>query len=140
MGTKEYPEATPPSGKISDSLATYSATPSTKSWKPALSPHRIGGLDASDEVWQFAREQQLLPHLEASIRLARETLHDMRKLELTFEPDPEIPSLHGIGIHAKMGITDLEVWERQYRAFDKEFDRAVPKELQIKICLHLESA
>lgn len=141
MGTKNYPEATPPeSGKISDAVATYTATPSTKSWKPAATTHRIGGLEASDEVWQFVREHQLISPLETSIRLARETLHDMRKLELSFQPDPEVPSLHGIGIHAKMGTTDLEVWERQYRAFDKKFDREVPKDLQIKICLFLESA
>jgi hypothetical protein len=139
MGPKEYPEATPPpSGKISDSLATYTATPSTKSWKPAAATPRIAGLEASNEVWEFAREHQLIPHLETSIRLARETLHDTRRLELSFQPDPEIPGLHGIGIHAKMGTTDLEVWERQYRAFEKKFDREAPKYLQIKISLFLE--
>ncbi len=139
MGPKEYPEATPPeSGKISDSVATYTATPATKSWKPAAATHRIGGLEASDEVWQFAREHQLIPSLETSIRLARETLHDMRNLELSFQPDPEIPSLHGIGIHAKMGTTDLEVWERQYRSFQRRFLKEIPPDSDGKISLFLE--
>lgn len=141
MGTKNYSETPrPESEKISDTPATYTAMPYTKSWKPAAAAHRIGGLEANDEVWQFAQAHGLIPHLETSIRLARETLHDQRGLYLTFNPDPEIPSLHGLGIHAKMGTTDLEAWERQYRAFDKRFDKEVPDEVQIKISLLLEGA
>ncbi len=138
MGTKNYPEAAPESAKVSESMATYSTTAPTKHWKPAAPAHRIGGLEASDEVWQFAQEHQLVPHLETSIRLARETLYDLRGLELTFDPDPEIPSLHGIGIHAKMGTTDLEEWERQYRNFQRRFLKEIPPDFDSKICLFLE--
>lgn len=141
MSTKQYPESTPPKpDKVAEPLATYYTVPRAQSYKPALPVQRIAGLEASDEVWQFAREQRLVPHLETSIRLARETLLDMRSLYLTFDPDPEIPSLHGIGIHAKMGTTDLDKWERQYRAFDQRFDQEVPNDFQIKICLFLEEA
>ncbi len=140
MDPKEYPQATPPeSGKISESFATYTTAP-TKTWKPPTAAYRLGGLEASDEVWQFAQQHQLVPHLETSIRLARETLHDLRGLELTFQPDPEIPSLHGIGIHAKMRTTDLEAWERQYRSFQRRFLAEVPRDYHIKFSLFLECA
>ncbi len=135
MGTKEYPEATPPeSGKISDSVATYTATPSTKSWKPAAATHRIGGLEASDEVWQFAREHQLIPHLETSIRLARETFRDRRGIRLSFDSDPEIPSLDGIGIRVK-AKGSLEDLLQQDRAFQERFLNEIPRDYHGKICL-----
>ncbi len=138
MDTKEYPEAKPPeSEKISDSLATYTATPSTKSWKPAVLPHRIGGLEASDEVWLFAQKHELLSPLEQTIRITRESFHDLGSLRLTFDPDLEIPSLDGIGIRAKLGSEDLEEWERQYRVFQERFLREVPRDSQDKICLLL---
>lgn len=139
MSVKNYPEYTPPqTDKVAEPLATYYATPRPQSYKPALPVHRIGGLEASDEVWEFAQKHQLAPHVETSIRLARETLLDMRSLYLTFDPDPEIPSLHGIGIHARMGTTDLEKWEKQYRSFQRRFLREIPPDIDSKICLFLE--
>ncbi len=137
MGPKEYPESTPPpSGKISEPSGTYTATPSAKSWKPAATMHRIGGLEASDEVWQFAREHQLIPPLETSIRLARETFKGLRSIRLKFEPDPEIPSLDGIGIRvrAKGSLEDLV---QQDRAFQDRFLKEIPREHHSKICLFL---
>ena len=140
MGTKEYAEATPSSSsKVSDSLATYTATPSTKSWKHSIPPHRIGGLEASDEVWQFAQKHQLIIPLEQTIRITRESFHDLGSLRLTFDPDPEIPNLDGIGVRAKLKSEDLEEWERQYRVFQERFLREVPHDSQDKICLFLGS-
>jgi hypothetical protein len=140
MSSKKYPEHKPdpavPSKVAETAVATYTVSPAAKR-KPVAKGRRIAGLEASDEVWEFAQKHQLVPHLETAVRIARESLDNPRALSLTFEPDPEIPSLHGIGINAKISSRNLDDWERQYQAFDQRFAQEVPREFHLKICLLL---
>ncbi len=138
MNEKIYPEATPPqTDKVAEPLAAYYTTPRAKSYKPVLPVHRIAGLEASDAVWQFAQQHRLIPHLETSIRLARETFRDLRGLRLSFDPDPEIPSLDGIGIRVTVRGT-VESLFQQERSFDQKFLQELPADSRGKICLFVE--
>lgn len=142
MSSKKYPETKPDSArpsKVAESVAGYTVSPAVTKRKSLAKHHRIAGLEASDEVWKFAQKHQLVPHLETAVRIARKSLDNPRALYLTFEPDPEIPSLHGIGINAKIEGT-LEDWNRQYLAFQKRFLKEIPPEVHSKICLFLGSA
>jgi hypothetical protein len=143
MSSKKYPEPKPHSSrqsKVAESVAAYTASPAAAKRKSSAKKRRIAGLEASDEVWEFAQKHRLVPHLETAIRLAKESVDNPRSLYLTFEPDPEIPSLHGIGINARVSSRNLDDWERQYRAFQQRFLQELPKEAQHRICLFLWGA
>ena len=142
MSSKKYPEPKPDSArpsKVAESVAGYTVSPAATKRKSATKIRRIAGLEASDEVWEFAQKHQLVPHLETAVRLAKESFRDVRNIYLTFEPDPEIPSLHGIAINANVGGT-LEDREHHYQIFDQRFAQEVPREFHLKICLLLRSA
>jgi hypothetical protein len=142
MKSKKYPESKPAAveqSKVAEPVASYT-TASASALKPITRSRRIAGLEASDEVWNFAQKHQLVPHLEKAVRLAKETLDNPQAVYLTYEPDPEIPSLHGIGINARISSDNLDDWERQYRAFQQRFLREIPKEVQPQICLLLWGA
>jgi hypothetical protein len=53
----------------------------------------IAGLPASDEVWRFAQDNALVPHVETAVRLAREHFKEIREIKLTYSPDPENSTL-----------------------------------------------
>ncbi|MCI0692297.1 hypothetical protein L0337_09875 [candidate division KSB1 bacterium] len=142
MSSKKYPEPKPRSSrpsKVSESVAGYAVSPAAAKRKSLAKSRRIAGLEASDEVWEFAQKHRLVPHLETAVRLAKASFNDIKKIYLTFEPDPEIPSLHGIAINANIGGT-LEDREYQYQIFDQRFAQEVPREFHLKICLLLRSA
>lgn len=143
MSSKKYPESKPNSSrpsKVAESVAAYTASPAATKRKSLAKSRRIAGLEASDEVWEFTQKHRLEPHLETAVRLAKESVDNPHTLFLTFEPDPEIPSLHGIGINARVSSRNLDEWERQYRAFQKKFLQEIPKEVQHRICLFLWGA
>jgi hypothetical protein len=143
MKSKKYPESKPASAeqsKVAEPVASYTPLVTTGATKPIITSRRIAGLEASDEVWNFAQKHRLMPHLETAVRLAKESLDKPQAVYLTYEPDPEIPSLHGIGINARISSDNLDDWERQYRAFQQRFLREIPKEVQPQICLLLWGA
>jgi hypothetical protein len=141
MPHQEYPEreSTEPS-KIAEPAAGYVISTPTAANLPAAKGRRIAGLEASSEVWEFAQRPRLVPHLETAIRLAQESLGKSQTVYLTYEPDSEIPSLHSIGINARISSDHLEDWERQYRVFQQRFLREIPNEVQHQICLLLWGA
>jgi len=116
MNSKKYPEAKPApveKSKIAEpAVATYASSAPARTTKPMMKSRRIAGLEASNEVWDFAQKHQLVPHLETAVRLVKESFHDIRKIYLTFEPDPEIPSLDGIAVNVKVGGTLDEVMQQ----------------------------
>ncbi len=142
MSHKEYPEfesaPTEPS-KVAEAVASYTVSPSAIARTPVAKSRCIAGLEATDDVWEFAQKHQLVPHLETAIRLVRESFHDIRTIYLTFDPDPEIPSLDGVVIHARAGGA-LEDLVQQDRAFALRFVQEVPNEVRGKISLFLGSA
>jgi hypothetical protein len=122
---KPYPEAAPqPAGKVAEAVATYGVHTTSK---PRTSARTIAGLKADQEVWAFVKANNLLPHLEVSIRLARETFVDIRKIWLSYEPDPELPKFNSIVIWVKAHGTPQELFE-QYKKYVSLFTNAVPSE------------
>lgn len=136
MTRKKYPEPkadTQPS-KIAEAVAGYTVSPSAAAIKSAAKSRRIAGLEVPDDVWRFAEKHRLIPHLETTIRLVRESFRDVKTIYLTFDPDPEVSSLDGIIIHAKAKGA-LEELEKQHQAYQLRFIQEVPNDVRHKICL-----
>jgi hypothetical protein len=137
MRSKKYPESKPHSSspsKVAESVAGYTTSPAVTKRKSLAKIRRIAGLEASDEVWKFAQEHQLMPHLETAIGLVKESFRDLRSIHLAFDPDPEEPNLDGIIIQIKTGES-IEEREKQYRAYALRFIQEVPNDVRGKICL-----
>jgi hypothetical protein len=140
MPQQEYPEPKPAEpAKIAEPAAGYVISTPTTASLPAAKGRRIAGLEASNEVWEFAQKHQLVPHLETAIRLARESFLDIRKIYLTFESDPEIPTLDGIAINIKAEGTLDELVEKD-RAFALRFIKELPYGSRSKISLFVGGA
>lgn len=135
---KPYPEVESTStGKVAETaVATYTVHPTPKLKMPART---IAGLSADDEVWAFVKTHHLLPHLETAIRLVRETFLDVREIWLSYEPDPEIPKFHSIGIWVKARGAVEAVFEEE-KKYIRAFNEAIPFEYRHQISLLLSVA
>jgi hypothetical protein len=142
MKSKKYPEPKPAAveqSKIAEPVASYAPPVTMSVTKPKVKSRRIAGLEASEEVWNFAQKHRLVPHLETAVRLVKESFHDIRKIHLSFEPDPEIPGLDGIAINIKVGGT-LDELVKQDQVFALRFIKALPNEHRSKISLFVGGA
>jgi hypothetical protein len=142
MSSKKYPEPKPDSSrpsKVAESVAAYAVSPAVTKRRSSTKIRRIARLEASDEVWEFAQKHRLIPHLETAVRLANDSFNNIKKIYLTFEPDPEIPSLHGIAINVKAEGT-LDELVQQDRTFALRFAQEIPDKVRSKISLFLGSA
>jgi hypothetical protein len=131
---KPYPEAAnQPAGKVAEGLATYTvrSTP-----KPRATVRTIAGLEADDEVWEFVKMNNLLPHLETAIRLTRETFPTWREMKLAYEPDPESSFFNAVVIYVKAVGTVEELFEQENR-YIRAYGRHIPRELSQKIVMLL---
>lgn len=134
---KKYPEANPVAleqSKVAEPVVSYTISPTAATATLAAKSRHIAGLDASDEVWEFAQKYRLAPHLETAVRLVKESFHDIRAMHFAFDPDPEEPSLDGIIIHIKVGGA-MEEWNNQYKAYALRFIDETPNDVRGKICL-----
>jgi hypothetical protein len=137
MKSKKYPEPKPApveQSKIAELVASYAPSVTMSVTKPKVKSRRIAGLDASDEVWNFAQKHRLVPHLETAVRLVKESFKNIRTMYLTFDPDPEEPKLDGIIIHITIG-GPREEWENQYKVYALRFSEEIPNDVRSKICL-----
>jgi len=135
MKSKKYPESKPAPvehSKVAEPAASYAPLVTTRATKPNIKSRRIAGLEASDDVLNFAQKHRLMPHLETAVWLVKESFHDIRNTYLTFEPDPEIPSLDGIAVNVKVGGT-LDELLQQHDACLRRFIKEIPSEVQDKI-------
>ena len=131
---KPYPEAESSSeqvDKVAEGVATYTVSATPKSRAPART---IAGLAADDEVWTFVKANDLLPHLETTIRLVRETFANVREIRLSYEPDPEIPFFNSVTIYVKAVGTVEEVFEQEKR-YTRAFIQAIQSEKRHQITL-----
>ncbi|MCI0694932.1 hypothetical protein L0337_23350 [candidate division KSB1 bacterium] len=131
---KPYPEtAYQPAGKVAEALATYGvlATP-----KPKTAARTIAGLKADSEVWAFVDANNLLPHLQTAIRLARDTFIDIRKMWLSYEPDPELPKFNSIVIWVKARGTVENLFEQE-KKYIRAFNESIPPDFRYQIDLLL---
>jgi len=129
---KPYPEADSSQqiGQVAETASTAYAVRTDAKWKPPA--RTIAGLAADDEVWAFVKVNDLLPHLETAIQLARGTFSDVREMWLSYEPDPEIPKFNSIGIWVKAAGTPEELFE-QYKKYVNLFTHDVPSEYRHQI-------
>lgn len=138
---RPYPEAgktkTESVSRVAESVAAYSVARPRSTYKrqPSLS-RRIAGHAVSNEVWQFAVENDLVPHLETAIRLVRECFPTVRKIEFFYVIDSEVENWSWITIAIKVSGTVEEVLAQMNR-FDNEMIRQVPLEKGEKICLRV---
>ncbi|MGH7596333.1 MAG: hypothetical protein ACREOI_08265 [bacterium] len=138
---RPYPEAskikTGSANRVAESVAAYSvARPrSTYKRRPSL-PRRIAGHVVTDEVWQFAIVNDLIPHLKTATRLVHECFPTVRKVEFLYVIDSEVENWSWITIAIKVSGTVEEVLAQMNR-FDNEMIRQVPIEKGEKICLRV---
>ncbi len=133
---KPYPEAESSSeqvGKVAEGVATYvvRSTP-----KPRVAARTIAGFPASDEVWAFVKANNLLPSLEAAIRLVKETFFTLKEIKLAYEPDPELPFFNAVVIYAK-AVGTVETLFEQETKYVRAFGRNIPFEDSHKIVMLL---
>jgi hypothetical protein len=137
--SRPYPKAdkskAASTNRVAESVAAYSvARPrSTYKRRPSL-PRRIAEHVVSDEVWQFAIVNNLIPHLETAIRLVHECFPTVRKVDLKYVIDPEVENNSWITIEIKVSGS-VEGVLAQMNHFDDEMIKQVPIEKGAKICL-----
>ncbi|MDZ7289598.1 MAG: hypothetical protein ONB44_08910 [candidate division KSB1 bacterium] len=137
---KPYPEqeTTPAteSDKVAEALSPYISRTETRRGIPPKKVELplIAGLSASEEVWRFAQENALVPHIETTVQLAREAFKDIREIKLSYAPDPEIPHWEAIVIDLYVTGTMGEL-QRAYDNYTRTFIVTIPHELHHKIGL-----
>jgi hypothetical protein len=98
-----------------------------------VEPPRIAGLPASEEVWRFAQENALAPHVETAVRLAREHFKEIRDIRLDHMVDPEIPNREILEIH--LSVTGLmEELLQADQNYIRAINTAIPNEFNNKMC------
>ncbi len=133
---KPYPASAPqPAEKVAEAVVAYGvrANPKPRISAPART---IAGLAADDEVWTFAKANNLLPHLETAIRLARQKFIDIREMWLSYEPDPELPKFNSIVIWVK-GRGTVENLFEQEKKYIRAFNESIPPDFRHQIGLLL---
>jgi hypothetical protein len=116
-------------------LSPYVARTETKrgAFQKQAEPPRIAGLPASEEVWRFAQENGLAPHVETAIRLAQESFKEIRNIRLDYMVDPEVPNRAILEIHIYVtGLMDelLQADTNYIRAINN----TIPDEVNDKMC------
>jgi len=132
---KPYPEGNSSSqqiGKVSETATAAYAVRTDAKWRPPA--RTIAGLSADDEVWAFVKANDLLPHLETAIQLARKSFLDVREMWLSYEPDPELPKFNSVVIWAKARGMVEELFEQE-KKYIRAFNSVVPYESSYKIAL-----
>jgi hypothetical protein len=122
---------------VAEPVAAYSvATPTaTTLRKPRrIEEKRIAGYAVSDEVWQFAAANDLIPHLETAIRLVHECFPTVSGVQLLHEIDWDVENRSYIVIEIKITGSIPSLLE-QYDRFTAQMVRQVPPEKGEKIIL-----
>jgi hypothetical protein len=137
---RTYPEAGGKSKAVTrvaePATAVYTVakpSPLRKSLRPITARH-IAGYSVSDDVWQFAVANDLIPHLETAIRLVRACFPTARKTDFAYVIDHEIENNAWINVAIKVSGTVDEILAQMNR-FDEEMIKHVPIEKGAKIYL-----
>jgi len=137
---KPYPEAEPLSATQPNQVAEAVAAPyltraeierGTFYRQPV--PRYIAGLQASDDVWNFAQEHALSPHIETAVRLAREHFKEIREINLDYMVDPEIPNRSDLLINLHVTGTFDELIQAD-NSYIRALNTAIPDEIHDKMC------
>ncbi len=120
--------------RIAESVAVHSTAKSSSVVKPRRVERRIGGLAASDEVWQFAVANDLIPDLETAVRLVYECFPTVREVQLMYEVDWDVENRSWIAIEIKV-VGTQEIILEQYDCFTSRMVKLVPPDKGEKILL-----
>jgi hypothetical protein len=121
--------------RVSEPAAAYAAATPTLHRKPRrVEEKRIDGLAVSDEVWQFAVANDLIPHLETAIRLVHECFPTVSDVQLLYEIDWEIEGRSYIVVEIKI-TGSIPALLEQYDRFTTQKIKQVPPEKRGKIVL-----
>ena len=110
--------------KVAEPAVAYVATTPQKR-VPAS--HVIAGIPASEKVWQFAKANELVPHLETTGKILRNSFHQLADMRFAYDVDPEIENESWITIHAKVAGS-LDELLREDWAYTRAVVRALPKD------------
>jgi hypothetical protein len=137
--SRTYPKAenskTTSTTRVAESVAAYSVARPRSTYKrqPSLS-RRVAGYTVSNEVWHFAVENDLIPHLETAVRLVQTCFPTVRKIDFEYVIDPEVENNSWIDLAIKVSGTVEEILAQMNR-FNNEMIKQVPIEKGAKICL-----
>jgi hypothetical protein len=137
--TKPYPEQeTAPatqSDKVAEAVSPYIARTETRHSVPPKKVElpRIAGLPASEEVWRFAQENALAPHVETAVRLAREHFKIIRDIRLDHVVDPEIPNRADLVINLYVTGTFDELIQADNN-YIRAINTFIPDQAHDKMC------
>jgi transcriptional regulator of nitric oxide reductase len=123
---RQYPTAESTAGdqggKVAEPVAAYVHAPS-QSITPAK--RFIAGISASEAVWRFAVQNDLVQHLEIAVRLVHESFHHAGETRFTYDLDPEIENESWITLWVKVG-GPLDNLLKEQAAYRKGMRQAVP--------------
>ncbi|MCI0696042.1 hypothetical protein L0337_29085 [candidate division KSB1 bacterium] len=122
---------------IAEPAAAHAVTTPISHRKPQrVEEKRIAGYAVSDEVWQFAAANDLIPHLETAVRLVYECFPTVSDIQLLHEIDWDVENRSYIVIEIKITGSIASILE-QYDRFTLQKIRQVPPEKRDKIILSL---
>jgi hypothetical protein len=122
---------------VAEPAAAYSvATPVSRRKPRRVEEKRIAGYAVSDEVWQFAAANDLIPHLETAIRLVHECFPTVSDVQLLHEIDWDVENRSYIVIEIKI-TGSIPALLEQYDRFTTQKIRQIPPEKRDKIILSL---
>jgi hypothetical protein len=136
---KPYPEqeTTPAtqSDKVAEAVSPYIAhTEMGHGVTPTkVKPPVIAGLPASEEVWRFAQENALVPHVETAVRLAHEHFKIIRDIRLDYMVDPEIPNRADLVINLYVTGTFDELIQADNN-YIRAINTFIPDQANDKMC------
>ncbi len=123
--------------RVAESVAAYSvATPILPRKPRRVEEKRIAGYAVSDEVWQFAGANDLIPHLETATRLVHECFPSVSDVQLLYEIDWVIENRSYIVIEIKITGSIPTILE-QYNRFTLQIIKQVPPDKRDKIILSI---
>jgi hypothetical protein len=92
---------------------------------PATSPRFIAGLEAPEEVWAFANQNDLFLHLETAIRLVHECFPSVKTIKLNYEIDWESENESWIAINIEAPGEVAKILQ-QYLLFNQRIIQQIP--------------
>jgi hypothetical protein len=136
--SKPYPEQeTPPpqSDKVAEAMSPYIAHTEMRHGvlSTKVKPPVIAGLPASEEVWRFAQENALVPHIETAVQLAREHFKLIRDIRLDYMVDPEIPNRADLVINLYVTGTFDELIQAE-NDYIRAINTFIPVQANDKMC------
>ncbi len=121
--------------RVAEGIATYNAFKPRQAERKITAPAKqILEIPVSDEAWDFAVANALLPNLETAVRLVHDCFSAVAEIQLLHEADWEMENNSWITIAINVSGTTGQLLE-QYHRFTAEMIKQVPPDKSDKILL-----